>query len=86
MAVCPRARVLPSGRSQIARKMVLELAGDAAFDGPMSRIVDSRRHLIGDQASFDHEEFDGKHSDVGERVHDPLQIQSGRERSRFGIQ
>src|SRR5277367_6203372 len=53
-------------------KMVFELAGDAAFDAPMSRVVDSRRHLIGNQAPFHHEKFNGKYSDVAERVHEPL--------------
>src|SRR5271170_354008 len=56
--------------------MVFELAGHTALDCPMSGIVDSRRHFIGDQSIVDDEKLDGEHTDVGERVHHPFQIDS----------
>src|SRR6202521_2008687 len=57
--------------------MVFELAGDAAFDGPMPGIVDSRSHLIGDQSSLDDEKLDGEDADIVECAHHPFQIDSG---------
>src|SRR6266404_8503861 len=57
--------------------MVLELAGHAAFNGPMPGIVDPGSHLIGNQTAPDHEEFDGENTDILERIHHPLQIQAG---------
>jgi len=38
--------------------MILELARDGAFDGPMAGIMDPRRHFIRDQAAPNHEKFD----------------------------
>jgi len=60
--------VLPSGKSQISPADVFELAGHAAFDGPMPGIVDSRGHFVGNQASLDDEEFHREDADVGEGV------------------
>ena len=58
-------------------QMVLELAGHATLDGPMSRVMHARRHLVRDEASLDDEELDGQHPDVLERAHDALDIGSG---------
>src|ERR1700736_4797258 len=57
--------------------MVFELAGHTAFDGPMSGIVDSRSHFIGNQSSLDDEKLDSEDPDIGERVHHPFRIDSG---------
>src|SRR5882757_2307219 len=68
-----------AAEGQVANRpqMVFELAGHAAFDGPMPRIVDSRGHFVGNQASLDDEEFDREDADVGERVQHALQIDAG---------
>ena len=47
-------------------EMVLELAGDSAFDGPVSGIVDPRSHFVGEQFALVFEEFDGEDADVFE--------------------
>src|SRR6202035_738993 len=56
--------------------MVFELAGDAAFDGPMPGIMHSRRHFIGDQAALDHEKLDGEDTDIVECLHYALHVGS----------
>ena len=35
------------GHAEDGAKVILELAGDGAFDGPMAGIVDARGHFIG---------------------------------------
>ncbi len=64
---------------QVANRaqMVFELAGHAAFDGPMPGIVDSRSHFIGNQSALDDEEFDGEDTDIVERVQHAFQINAG---------
>ncbi len=57
--------------------MVLELAGEATLDGPMSRVVDARRHLVRNQAPLDDEELDGQHPHVLELLHDTLDVDPG---------
>lgn len=47
-------------------EMVLELAGDGAFDGPVAGIVDARGHFVGEQFALVFEEFDGEDADVFE--------------------
>src|SRR5260370_28663538 len=45
-------------------KMVFELAGDGAFDGPVAGIVDAGSHFIGKKLALVFEKFDGEHADV----------------------
>src|SRR5258706_2071436 len=47
--------------------MVLELAGDSAFDSPVAGIVDARGHFVGKQLAAVFEKFDGEHADVLQR-------------------
>jgi len=47
-------------------EVVLELAGDGAFDGPVSGIVDPWSHFVGEQFALVFEEFDGEDADVFE--------------------
>jgi hypothetical protein len=44
--------------------MVLELAGDGAFDGPVAGIVDARGHFVGEELALVFEKFDGEDADV----------------------
>src|SRR6202795_2010969 len=52
-------------------KMVLKLAGDAPFDAPMSGIMNSRRHFIGEQTPFDDEKLNGEDADVPKTLKTP---------------
>jgi len=45
-------------------EMVLELAGDGTFDGPVAGVVDARSHFIGEELALVFEKFDGEHADV----------------------
>src|SRR5260370_20398561 len=45
-------------------KMILELAGDGAFDGPVAGIVDARGHFVGEELALVFEKFDGEDADV----------------------
>src|ERR1700694_5807413 len=63
-----------AGRSRGAERqaedgaeMVLELAGDGAFDRPVAGIVDTRSHFIGEKLALVFEEFDGEDPDVLQR-------------------
>ncbi len=79
MAVCPRAPGAAERQIADGAQMIFELTGHATLDGPVSRVVDSRRHLIGDQAiPCTTKNSMVKHADVVERVHDAFQIQSAR--------
>jgi hypothetical protein len=49
---------------QDGAEMVLELAGDGAFDGPVAGIVDARGHFVGEESAAGFEEFDGEDTDV----------------------
>ena len=40
-------------------EMVFELAGDGAFNGPVTGIVDARGHFVGEEAALAFEKFDG---------------------------
>ena len=51
--------------------MILELARLRSFDRPMSRVVDARRHLVGEQSSIVLEQLDRQHADVIERFQRP---------------
>ena len=57
--------------------MVLELAGDGAFDGPVAGVVHARRHLVGDQLALADEELDGQHARVTEMGQHALQMPRG---------
>jgi hypothetical protein len=45
-------------------EMVLELAGDGTFDGPVAGVVDARSHFIGEELALVFKKFDGEHADV----------------------
>src|SRR5712671_5814962 len=45
-------------------EMVLKLAGDGAFDGPVSGIVDARGHFVGEKFSLVLKKFKGEYADV----------------------
>src|SRR5712664_1353423 len=45
-------------------EMVLELAGDGAFDGPVSGIVDARSHFVDEELSLVLKKFKGEDPDV----------------------
>src|SRR5712692_2006879 len=47
--------------------MVLELAGDGAFDGPVAGIVDARSHFVDEKLSLMFKEFKGEDADVFQR-------------------
>src|SRR2546430_9203481 len=44
--------------------MILELACDGAFDGPMPGIVDARRHFVDEKLSLMLEEFESQDANV----------------------
>src|SRR6266403_52655 len=44
-------------------EMILKLAGDGAFDGPVAGIVDARGHFVGEELAFALEKFDGEDAD-----------------------
>src|SRR5216683_7803244 len=44
--------------------MVLELAGDGTFDGPVAGIVDAGGHFVGEELALVFEELDGEDADV----------------------
>src|SRR5690349_18415845 len=48
--------------------VVLELARIRAFDGPVTRIVHPRRHLVGDELAAADEEFDRENAHVFEML------------------
>src|SRR5882762_6466519 len=49
-------------------QVIFELAGERAFDSPMPRIVDARRHFVSQQAPFVLEKFDGQHANILQRI------------------
>ena len=51
-------------KAEDSAEMILKLAGDSAFDGPMAGIVDARSHFIGEQFALVFEEFDGEDANV----------------------
>jgi len=53
-------------------EMILELARDGAFDGPVAGIVDARGHFIGEKLALVLEEFDGEDADVFEGFEDTV--------------
>ena len=57
--------------------MVLELAGLRAFDGPVPRIVDTRRHFVGNELPASHKELDGQYTRIVEVLQDALQMRLG---------
>ena len=44
--------------------MILELAGMRPLNRPMPGVVHPRRHLVGEEAAFMHEELKREHADV----------------------
>ena len=53
-------------------EMVLELAGDGTFDGPMAGIVDARGHFIGEEFTLMFEKFDGEDAGVFQGFEDAV--------------
>ena len=60
-----------AGRSRGAEReaedgaeMILKLACDGTFDGPVAGIVDARSHFIGEELALVFEKFDGEDADV----------------------
>src|SRR6185436_20948256 len=51
--------------------VVFELAGFRALDGPMPRVVNARRHLVGDELAARDEELDGEDADIVEVIEQP---------------
>ena len=45
-------------------EVILKLAGNRAFNGPVTGIVDARSHLVGQELAFVFEQFDGEDADV----------------------
>src|SRR6266481_6151736 len=45
-------------------EMILKLAGDGAFDGPVAGIVDAGGHFVGEKLAMVFEKFDGEDADV----------------------
>src|SRR5258708_26042375 len=45
-------------------EMILKLAGDGAFDGPVAGIVDARSHFVNEKFSLVFKEFKGEDADV----------------------
>src|SRR5215469_15139392 len=60
----------PKREAEYRAKMILELAGDGSFDGPVAGIMDARRHLIGEQPSVVFKELDGQTADVFQGLDD----------------
>src|SRR6185437_2100621 len=56
----------PEGQAEYGAQVILELAGDATLDGPVSGVMYTRRHLVGDEAAVADEEFDGEHANITE--------------------
>jgi len=54
----------PKREAEYRAKVILELAGDRSFDGPVAGIVDARSHLIGEQPAVVLKELDGQNADV----------------------
>jgi hypothetical protein len=44
--------------------MVLKLASDCTFDGPVTGIVDARSHFVGQKFALVFEKLDGEDADV----------------------
>ena len=63
----PRGEVSPKRQAEHRAQVVLELAADRAFDGPVAGVVHARRHLVAEQAPVAHEQFEREHADVIER-------------------
>src|SRR6185437_12984132 len=57
---------LPERQAGDGAHVILELARHGALDGPVPGIVHARGHLIRDEASRTHEEFDREHAHVAE--------------------
>src|SRR6267378_3899366 len=45
-------------------EMILKLAGDGAFDGPVAGVVDARGHFIGEKIALVFEKFNGEDADI----------------------
>ena len=58
------------GHAEDGAKMIFELAGDRAFDGPVARIVDARGHFIGEEVAIVFKELDGENTDIFEGFED----------------
>src|ERR1700733_14101760 len=52
--------------------MIFELAGEGAFDGPVTGIVYAGGHFISEQAAVQLEKFDGEYADVLQFVEDAV--------------
>ncbi len=52
IAAWPRARRIAERPTEHGTQVIFELAGLSALDRPVTRVVDSRRHLVGDEPAF----------------------------------
>ncbi len=75
-----RASVGPQREPEDRPQVVLELARRGAVDRPVTRVVDARRELVGEQSPVDLEELDGEDAHVVERVE-----QGGADLLRFAL-
>jgi hypothetical protein len=57
--------------------MVFKLAAHCAFNGPVSRIVDAGRHLVGEQLPVTGEKFHRQYADVVEVLQNGLHVATG---------
>src|SRR6185437_15020560 len=57
---------LAERQSHDGAQVVFELTGHRPLDGPVSRVMYTRGHLVGHQPSAAHEKLDGEHSHVRE--------------------
>ena len=66
-------------------QVILELAGDGALDGPVSRVVHAWREFIGDQAAVAYEKFDRQCAGIAEIAQHGAQMSArlAFERGRF---
>src|SRR5579862_1307402 len=64
--------------------MVLELAGDSPFNGPMTRIMYARRHLVGDEPPPMDKQLEREHTDIMKRFEQPAQAGGGQGRQARG--
>src|SRR5882762_5415098 len=53
-------------------EMILKLAGDGAFDGPVAGIVDARSHFVNEKFSLVFKEFKGEDADVFQGFEDAV--------------
>ena len=68
IAETPLTAVGAQAAARDRAQMVLELARLGAFDRPVPRVVDARRHLVGEQLALVLEQLDREHADVVERL------------------